>query len=98
MAVQFTEVGVTADLTVLVPRDADGGLEVGTANLLERIEGVEVETVRVTGLRPRLNDLAVQAEVDLSIAVEDDTDGEAVARERLADGFGVTVEAVTAES
>lgn len=98
MAVQFTEAGVTADLTVLVPRDADDGLEAGTRNLLERVDGVEIEDVDVTGVRPRLNDLAVEAAVDLAVAVENGDDVETVARERLADGFGVTVEAVDADA
>jgi len=94
MAVQYAEGGVTADLTVLVPRDAAGGLEGGTRNLLERIDGVEVREIDVTGVRPRLNDLAVEAEVDLAVTVESGDDLEVVARETLAEGFGVTVEAV----
>jgi len=97
MAVQYTELGVPAELTVLVPRDAGGGLEEDTAAVLERIDGVEVEDVDVTGVRPRLNDLAVEADVEVAVAVGNGDDVEAVARERLTAGFGVTVEALGEE-
>lgn len=96
MAVQYVEAGVTADLTVLVPRDADGGLEGGTRTLLDRVDGVEITEVDVTGVRPRLNDLAVEATVEALVRVENGDDVEVVAREALDEGFGVTVEAVTA--
>jgi hypothetical protein len=94
MSVQYRRVGVTADLTVLVPRDGDGGLAEGTREVLERIDGVAVEEVDVTDLRPRLNDLAVEATVEVVVDVEGDDPAEAVASETLGDGFGVTVEGI----
>lgn len=96
MSVQHSRVGVTADLTVLVPRDANGGLEDGVEAVLERVDGVAVGAVDVTGLTPRLNDLAVEATAELTVDVEDDPlDPGEHAREALDGGFGVTVEALT---
>lgn len=95
MSVQQEAVGVTADLTVLVNRDAQGTLEEGARDAVTSVEAVTaVEHLAVTGLCPRLNDLAVEVTADLAVAV-DPTDRVADAvREALADGFGVTVEAV----
>jgi hypothetical protein len=87
------EVGVAADLTILVSRNADGDLHSGAVAVLRRVDGVaDVRNLRVTCIRPRLNDLAVEAEADLAFdreAIGDDP--EASAHDALADGFGVTV-------
>jgi hypothetical protein len=96
MSVQYRRVGVTADLTVLVPRDGDGNLAEDTAEVLERIDGLAVEAVDVTDLRPRLNDLAVEATVEVLVDVDGEDPPEAIAHETLSDGFGVTVEGIGA--
>lgn len=96
MSIQLMEVGVTAGLTVNVPRDAAGDLEAGVTKVLARVETIErVEAVDVTGLTPRLNDLQAEVTAEVTLALERD-DPEAV-REALADGFGVTVEELTVE-
>lgn len=96
MSVQLNEVGVTADLTVDVPRDAAGSLEAGVTTVLRRVDAVEaVEAVDVTGLTPRLNDLRADVTAELRLAV--DRPDEAAAREALVEGFGVAVERLDAE-
>lgn len=95
MAVSIQEVELTADLTVLVSRDAAGTIDDGARELIERVDRVTVRELRVTGVRPRLNDMAVEVRADLAVAVPDD-DVETAARERLDDGFGLTVERIDA--
>lgn len=93
MSVQLREVGVAADLTVQVPRDAAGDLAAGVRTMLARVEAVRgVDELAVTGLTPRLNDLQAEVEARLTLALER-PDAEA-AEARLADGFGVTVASV----
>ena len=87
MSVQLREVGVTADLTLLVTRDDHGTLEEGARAAVAAVESVrDVESLDVTGLRPRLNDLAVEATADLTVAVEGDGDLEAAVAEALGEG------------
>jgi len=93
MSVRTRRVGVTADLTIEVTRPTDGTLVESARATVERGEGVSVETVDMTGMTPRLNDVAVEATVEAAVAVDGD-DPETAVRERLADGFGVTVESV----
>lgn len=93
MSVRTRRVGVTADLTIEVTRPTDGTLVESARATVERGEGVSVETVEMTGMTPRLNDVAVEATVEAAVAVDGD-DPETAVRERLADGFGVTVESV----
>lgn len=96
MAVQIQEVGVRADLTVEVPRDAAGDLEAGVRRVLARTDAVDgIEAVEVTGLTPRLNDL--RAEVTAEVALALDRPDPGAARQALDDGFGVTTEAVALE-
>lgn len=92
---QYRRVGVTADLTIQVNRPTEGTLMDGARTTVERGDGVAVETVEVTGMTPRLNDVTVEATVEASVAVDDETDDPAPAvRDRLADVFGVSVESV----
>ncbi len=98
MAIQ-QGVGVTADLTVLVPRDDAGTLDEGVVAVLERIDGVQVSGVEITGLTPRLNDMQVEATADVVLTGEREGDPGAIegdpadaATAALAEGFGVTVE------
>lgn len=51
-----------------VPRDAAGDLHAGVRTKLDRVVGVDVVRVDVTGLEPRLNDLTVEADVEARIA------------------------------
>lgn len=96
MAVQHQEVGVRADLTVQVPRDAAGDLQAGVRTVLARVDAVEaIEAVAVTGLTPRLNDLEVDVTARLTLALAR-PDAEA-ARESLDAGFGVRAGAVDVE-
>lgn len=55
-----------------VPRDAAGDLQAGVRGKLDRVAGVEVVAVDVTGLRPRLNDLTVDADVEVAFAADVD--------------------------
>ncbi len=91
MAATAHRVGVTADLTIDVPRNDQGDLVAGARAALARVDAVDaVDDVEVTGLTPRLNDLRAEVEADLTLALERADD----AREALADGFGVDVETV----
>lgn len=54
-------------LRLSVPRDAAGGLPDGVAARIARPDGVEVAEVDVLDLRPRLNDLAVEAEATVRL-------------------------------
>jgi translation elongation factor EF-1beta len=79
-----------ADLRVLVSRNGRGDLHDGIDHRLRRIDGVlEVEEVDVSGLRPGLNDLAVDLVATLRLRPErPDADSAALA-EQLRAGFGV---------
>lgn len=93
MAVQQQRVGVDADLTVHVPRNDQGTLEEGVEQRVRRVDGVDrLERVELTGVRPRLNDMAVGVRVEVVLAGDavDPPEVEAM----LEDGFGVTVEEV----
>ncbi len=94
---QLRTVGVTADLTVRVPRDRDENLEDGAERLIGRVDGVrEVPEIELQGVQPRLNDLAIEVRADLTLELDPDDDGATVAERRLDDGFGLTVEAIRA--
>lgn len=83
-------VGVTADLTVEVPRNGRGDLQSGVETQLHRVAGVAtVDDVDVTGITPRLNDLTADATVRVTVDV-DRPDADAVTTV-LGDGFGITV-------
>lgn len=80
-----------AQLEVQVPRNAGGTLEEGVAAMVEGVDSVRrVETVDLEGLIPRLNDLAVEANVE---GVLETTPGEAGVEADLAaaleDTFGI---------
>ncbi|NIB99598.1 hypothetical protein [Halobacterium sp. R2-5] len=90
MATASQEVRLVADLTMHVPRDAAGDLECGAATVLEGVGAVvAVESVDVTDLRPRLNDLQIDATATVAVDAPADEDGEEAARDALADGFGI---------
>jgi|APHM01.1.fsa_nt_gi hypothetical protein len=93
MSAQYRRVGVTADLTIEVNRPTDGTLVDGARATVERGDRVTVDTLEVTGVTPRLNDVTVDATVEATVALDEDETVTAV-RERLAAGFGVTVESV----
>ncbi|WP_101294223.1 hypothetical protein [Halegenticoccus soli] len=88
------EVVARADLTVLVSRHTPGDLREGVTERIRRIEGVTaVDDLDVRGLRPGLNDLAVEATVTVTLRPVGDpppgrVDDDAVSAQ-LADGFGV---------
>lgn len=93
MAATVHRVGVTADLTINVPRNDQGDLAAGVEMALARIDAVDaVDDATVTGLTPRLNDLRAEVRADLTLAL--DRAAPESAREALADGFGITVDAV----
>jgi hypothetical protein len=90
MATASQLVRVTADLTMQVPRNATGDLEQGVTNVVRGVDAVaSVEAVDVTDLRPRLNDLRVDATVAVEMTVEDAPDVERAGTTALADGFGI---------
>lgn len=90
MATASQQVRLVADLTMHVPRDTAGDLECGAASVVEGVDIVDsVEAVDVTDLRPRLNDLQIDATVTVTVETPADEDSEAAARGALADGFGV---------
>ncbi|MFC4356923.1 hypothetical protein ACFO0N_03055 [Halobium salinum] len=84
------ECTVRAEMRVLVSRNGRGDLHDGVHQRLRRVDGVlEVEAVDVSGLRPGLNDLAVDLVATLRLRPErPDADGDALAAQ-LRDGFGV---------
>jgi len=93
--VQLRTVGVTADLTIRVPRDRDEDLEDGARRLLRRVDPVtEVQEIDLRGVQPRLNDLAIEVRAELRAELDPPDDDREAVEEALADGFGVTVEAV----
>jgi hypothetical protein len=79
---------VEATVTVRVSQAADGDIVVGARRQLERVDGVAVEELTITGIQPGLNDTTVEAVATLSV------EGERPVRERLADGFGVDPDCV----
>lgn len=99
MATASQLVRVTADLTMQVPRNATGDLAQGVTNVVRGVDAVaHVDEVDVTDLRPRLNDLRVDATVAVEMTVEDAPDVERASRDAFGDGFGIeAVESVDAE-
>jgi hypothetical protein len=82
---------VRADVRLLVARDAPGDLVEGARALLGRVDAVDaVEDLRITGMRPGLNDLRVEATVTLRLAGTPADPATA-----LTDGFGVDRATVT---
>lgn len=97
MSVQLRTVGVTADITVRVPRDRDEDLETGARRLVGRVDGVrEVSEIELQGVQPRLNDTAIEVQVELTVELDESADRTAAVEDRLDDGFGLTVEAIRA--
>ena len=83
---------VRALLTVTVTRNGAGSLADGVRERLESADGVAaVESFELGSIRPGLNDLTVGVDADLRMAVDDDGSEAAT---RLAEAFGVEVEAV----
>lgn len=84
------ELLVRADLRVLVSRNGRGDLHDGIDQRLRRVDGVlDVESVDVSGLRPGLNDLAVDLVATLRLRPDrHDADDSALAAQLLG-GFGV---------
>jgi hypothetical protein len=79
------EMRVRADVRLLVARDAPGDIVDGARALLGRVDAVTaVEDLRITGMRPGLNDLRVEAAVTLRLAGHP-----ADPAATLIDGFGV---------
>jgi hypothetical protein len=95
MAVQQPKaVRVRADLELLVTRNARGDLTDGVLDRLAKVDGVEtVEDVTISGLRPGLNDLAVEVTATLHVATPRPAD-DAALEALLTDGFGVERAAV----
>lgn len=93
MSAILTELTAQADLTVAVSRHAPGDLEAGVERQLERIDGVEVESIAICGLQPGFNDLTVEATAELRVRPEGEPTSETVAAQ-LASGFGVEPETV----
>jgi len=90
MATASQTVRVTADLTMQVPRNATGDLAQGVTNVVRGVDAVaRVDEVDVTNLRPRLNDLRVDATVAVEMTVEDAPDVERAGTTALGDGFGI---------
>jgi hypothetical protein len=97
MSVQLRTVGVTADLTIRVPRDSDDDLEDGARRLLRRVGAVsEVQEIELQGVQPRLNDLAIEVRAELRLEVDPPDDEDAAVERELDDGFGLSVETVRA--
>lgn len=98
MSVTLTDLAAQVDLTVAVSRQAPGDLEAGVERQLERIDGVDVESIEIRGLEPGLNDLTVEVTAQLRLRpAEERADGEATPESiaaRLSEGFGVEAQAV----
>jgi hypothetical protein len=90
MAAACQTVRVTADLTMHVSRNATGNLEEGAERVVDGVDCVtDVVSVDVTDLRPRLNDLEIEATVEVAANLEDAPDVEVAGRDALAEAFGV---------
>lgn len=90
MAAACQTVRVTADLTMQVPRNATGDLESGVENVVRGVDSVaDVADVDVSGLRPRLNDVQVDATVEVAMHLEDAPGAADASRAALEDGFGI---------
>jgi len=84
------ELVVSAELDLLVPRNAHGTLAEGVVDVLTGIDGVlEVDEPTITGVVPRLNDLQVAVTARPTLSVGRCDDPEAAASDLLAAGFGV---------
>ncbi|EMA63249.1 hypothetical protein [Halorubrum kocurii] len=68
MAVHPCHRATDVALRLAVPRDAAGDLHAGVRAKLAGRDGVDVETVDVVSLRPRLNDLTVEVDASLRLA------------------------------
>jgi len=80
MAVHPCHRATDVALRLAVPRDAAGDLHAGIRATIAGRDGVDVETVDVVALRPRLNDLTVEVDASIRLApgVEVDDLGEIV--------------------
>ena len=96
---------IEAAVTVRVAQTTSGDLTAGAEAQIERIDGIEVDELSITGIQPGLNDTTVEAVATLSVAwdgagaaesstAEPDVDVCEAAGARLADGFGVKPERV----
>ena len=90
MAATCQSVRFTANLTMHVSRNATGNLEEGAQRVVANVDCVtDVVSVDVTNLRPRLNDLEVEATVEVAANLEDAPDVETAGRDALVSTFGV---------
>jgi hypothetical protein len=92
MAVQVQSVDALATLTVWLRRGETETATEGVRSVLDAVDAVTaLDDVEVTGVRPLANELRLDADVALTVRVAASCDdSEVAARERLADGFGVT--------
>jgi hypothetical protein len=82
---------VSADVSLRVPRGGSETLEAGVAGVLAAVDGVEEVAVdRVTSVRPTWTDIRVDADVSLTLRVDDERDTADGRTELLQAGFGVT--------
>jgi len=68
MAVHPCHRATDVALRLAVPRDAAGDLHAGIRATIAGRDGVDVETVDVVALRPRLNDLTVTVDASIRLA------------------------------
>ncbi|WP_336339318.1 hypothetical protein [Haloarcula brevis] len=81
---------VSADVSLRVPRGGSETLEAGVADVLAAVDGVEAVAVdRVTSVRPTWTDIRVDADVSLTLRVDDERDTADGRTELLREGFGV---------
>ena len=73
-----------------VSRNATGNLEEGAERVVANVDCVtDVVSVDVTNLRPRLNDLEIEATVEVAASLEDAPDAETAGHDALVSTFGV---------
>ena len=96
---------IEAAVAVRVAQAAGGDLAAGAEAQIERIDGIEVEELSISGIQPGLNDTTVDAVATLSVACDGAGAAEGstsdpdvgvceIVGARLADGFGVKPERV----
>lgn len=84
-------VDASAAVSLRVPRGETGDLESGVAGVLANVDAVsDVSVERVSSVRPTWTDIRVDADVRLTVVVEDDADLPTRVEAVLEDGFGVT--------
>lgn len=73
MAAAIHSQEIEAELTVRVAHGAPGDLATGVHNQIERVDGVRVDELNITGITPGLNDTSVATTATLAVDLAGDS-------------------------